>query len=212
MVCAPDSGTDVQPFRESPHMTTNRTTDTALDPLFLHRWSPRAFDGSVIPAADLRTIFDAGRWAPSAYNYQPWRFLYATRDDAANWQRFLDILIPFNQSWAKEASVLAFIISEITMGAPDKPNHAHSLDAGSAWGSIALQAHLLGYHTHGMAGFDHDKARAELAVPETFRLEAAFVIGKIGDPATLPEALQAREVPSDRKPLDEVAYPGNFRS
>lgn len=191
-------------------MTTNRQTDTALDRQFLDRWSPRAFDGSVIPADDLRTIFDAGRWAPSAYNYQPWRFLYATRDDAANWDRFVDILIPFNQSWAKEAGVLIIFISEETMGSPDKPNHSHSFDAGAAWASIALQAHLLGYYAHGMSGIDLEKARTELAVPDGFRVEAAAVIGRIGDPATLPEKLREREVPSDRKPLDAVAYTGNF--
>ncbi|HEX7871948.1 MAG TPA: nitroreductase family protein [Sphingobium sp.] len=192
-------------------MTTNRQTDTALDPLFLHRWSPRAYDGTAIPEADLRTILDAGRWAPSAYNYQPWRFLYATRDDAANWQRFLDILIPFNQSWAKDSAVLIYIISETTMGSPEKPSHSHSFDAGAAWSGIAHQAHLLGYHAHGMVGFDLEKARTELGVPDGFRIEAAVVIGTKGDPAILPEALQAREVPSDRKPLDDVAYPGNFK-
>lgn len=192
-------------------MTTNRTTDTALDPLFLHRWSPRAYDGTTIPEADLRTIFDAARWAPSSYNYQPWRFLYATRD-SADWQRFLDLLIPFNQSWAKDSGVLIIILSETTMGSPDKPSHSHSFDAGAAWGHMALQADMLGYHAHGMVGFDLDKTRTELAVPEGFRIEAAVAIGKMGDPANLPEALQAREVPSDRKPLDEVAYPGSFRA
>jgi len=192
-------------------MTTNRTTDTALDPLFLHRWSPRAYDGTTIPAADLRTILDAGRWAPSSFNYQPWRFLYATRDDAANWQRFLDTLIPFNANWVKESSVLIYVLSETTMGSPDKPSHTHSFDAGAAWGSIALQAHLLGYHAHGMIGLDLDKARAELAVPEGFRIEAAIAIGTKGDPSVLPESLRARDVPSDRKPLDDIAYPGNFK-
>jgi len=192
-------------------MTTNRTTDTALDPLFLHRWSPRAYDGTTIPAADLRTILDAGRWAPSSFNYQPWRFLYATRDDAANWQRFLDTLIPFNANWVKESSVLIYVLSETTMGSPDKPSHTHSFDAGAAWGSIALQAHLLGYHAHGMIGLDLDNARAELAVPEGFRIEAAIAIGTKGDPSVLPESLRARDVPSDRKPLDDIAYPGNFK-
>ena len=192
-------------------MTTNRQTDTALDPIFLHRWSPRAFDGSVMSAEDLRTIFDAGRWAPSSFNYQPWRFLYATRDDAANWSRFVDLLMPFNALWAKEASALVFIVSETTMGAPDKPSHSHSFDSGAAWGAMALQAHMLGYHTHGMAGIEMDKTRTELSIPDGFRIEAAIAIGRMGDPATLPEKLQEREVPSGRKSLDEIAYPGNFR-
>ncbi|MFK4792235.1 nitroreductase family protein [Sphingobium sp. ZW T5_29] len=190
---------------------TNRQTDTALDPIFLHRWSPRAFDGSVIPAGDLRTIFDAARWAPSSFNYQPWRFLYATRDDAANWSRFVDLLMPFNALWAKEASALVIVVSETTMGAPDKPSHSHSFDAGAAWAAIALQAHLLGYHTHGMAGIEMEKTRTELGIPDGFRIEAAIAIGRMGDPATLPEKLQEREVPSDRKSLEDIAYPGNFR-
>ncbi|MET0362040.1 MAG: nitroreductase family protein [Sphingobium sp.] len=190
---------------------TNRQTHTALDRQFLDRWSPRAYDGSVIPDADLQTILDAARWAPSSYNYQPWRLLYATRD-SGDWQRFLDILIPFNQSWAKDSSVLIFVISETTMGSPDKPSHSHSFDAGAAWAQLALQSHLSGYHAHGMVGFDLEKARTELGVPDGFRIEAAIAIGRMGDPANLPEGLRAREVPSDRKALDEVAYPGNFRA
>ena len=190
---------------------TNRQTDTALDRQFLDRWSPRAFDGSTIPDADLATILDAARWAPSAYNYQPWRLLYAKRE-SADWARFLDILIPFNQSWAKDAGVLIIFVSEETMGSPDKPNHSHSFDTGAAWAGVASQAHLLGYHTHGMSGIDLAKARTELGVPDGFRVEAAVAIGRIGDPATLPEGLREREVPSDRKPLDQIAYPGNFRA
>lgn len=179
--------------------------------MFLHRWSPRAFDGSAMSAEDLRTILDAGRWAPSSYNYQPWRFLYAMRNDTANWPRFLDLLIPANAIWAKEASVLVFIVSEMTMGSPDKPNHSHSFDAGAAWSGIALQSHLLGYHAHGMVGVDMAKTRVELDVPEGFRIEAAIAIGRKGDPMSLPEKLQARETPSNRHPLDDIAYAGNFR-
>lgn len=193
-------------------MTTNRQTDTALDPLFLHRWSPRAYDGSVMPVEDLRTILDAGRWAPSSFNYQPWRFLYATRDDAANWSRFVDLLMPFNALWAKEASVLVVIVSETMMGAPEKPSHSHSFDTGAAWAGIALQSHLLGYHAHGMVGIEMDSVKTELGIPDGFRIEAAVAIGRMGDPASLPEKLQAREQPSDRKALDEIAYPGNFRA
>jgi len=188
---------------------TNRQTDTALHSLFLDRWSPRAYDKSVMPTEDLRTILDAGRWAPSSYNYQPWRFLYARRGDA-NWSRFLGLLVPGNQAWAQNTSVLLFIVSDKYMGRPDRPNHVHSFDAGAAWAMMALQAHMLGYHAHGMVGVDFDRAQAELGVPETFRIEAAVAIGRMGDPATLPDALREREVPSDRKPLDQVAFAGNF--
>lgn len=192
-------------------MTTERQTDSGLAGMFLHRWSPRAFDGAAMPAEDLRTILDAGRWAPSSFNYQPWRFLYATRDDTENWARFVDLLIPFNAVWAKEAAALLVIVSETTMGAPDKPSHSHSFDAGAAWAGMALQAHLLGYHAHAMVGMDMDKARSQLVISEGFRIEAAVAIGRIGDPATLPDKLREREAPSDRKPLDQIAFRGNFR-
>lgn len=193
--------------------STPRATSRAVDPLFLERWSPRAFDASAIPQVDLDTIFDAARWAPSAFNYQPWRFLYAHRD-SADWQRFLGVLVPFNQDWVKTASVIVFILSDTLMAAPGsddyKPSHSHSFDAGAAWALLALQATRLGYHTHGMTGVDFDAARKELAVPDRFRIEAAVAIGRQGDKSVLPEQLQAREAPSDRKPIEDFVFAGNF--
>jgi nitroreductase len=191
---------------------TARIADHEIDPLFLARWSPRAFDGSDLPDADLHAMLEAARWAPSAFNSQPWRFLYAKRGDA-NWARFLDLLIPWNQSWAHSASVLMFILSDRMMEmkpGETSPSHSHSFDAGAAWACLALQATRMGYHAHGMSGVDFDRARVELAVPERFRVEAAAVVGKIGDPATLSERLQAREFPSGRKPVAEFAFSGNF--
>ena len=195
-------------------MATNiRAVTRAVDTLFLDRWSPRAFDGSAISQDDLDTIFDAARWAPSAFNYQPWRFLYAHRD-SADWQRFLNVLLPFNQSWVQHSGAIVFILSDTLMAAPGsedyKPSHSHSFDAGAAWALLALQATRLGYHTHGMTGVDFDAARRELAVPDRFRIEAAVAIGRQADKTTLPEALQAREVPSGRKPIEDFAVAGNF--
>jgi nitroreductase len=192
---------------------SQRAADHPIDPIFLDRWSPRAFDASDLPDADLLQIFEAARWAPSAFNSQPWRFLYAKRGDA-DWQRFLGLLIPFNQSWAHSASVLVYILSD-SMPVTDKAgqpqaSHSHSFDAGSAWMSVALQATRLGYHAHGMTGVDFDRVRAELNVPERFRIEAAAAIGRIGDHSVLPEYLRARETPSGRKPLAEFAFHGGF--
>jgi len=193
---------------------TERTPHHPIDPLFLERWSPRAFDGSDVPDEDLLTIFEAARWAPSAFNSQPWRFLYAKRGDA-DWERFLDLLIPWNRGWAQSASVLVYILSDSlpfidkATGEP-APSHTHSYDAGAAWVSLALQATLMGYHAHGMSGVDFDRVRAELGVPERYRVEAAAVIGRIGDPAILDERQRAREHPSDRKTLSELVFRGGF--
>jgi len=193
---------------------TSRTADHPIDPLFLERWSPRAFDGSDISDADLLAMFEAARWAPSAFNSQPWRFLYAKRGDA-NWETFLSLLIPWNQGWAHSASVLAYIVSDSLpftdreTGAPAS-SHTHSFDTGAAWVSLALQATRMGYHAHGMSGIQYDLARAELGLPDRYRLEAACVIGRIGDPAQLDEKLRGREHPSDRRKLETFAFAGRF--
>lgn len=194
-------------------MMAERQPDRPVDPLFLSRWSPRAFDGSEIPEGDLLTLFEAARWAPSAFNSQPWRFLYARRGDP-DWERFLGLLIPWNQSWAQSASVLIYILSD-RLPFTDKAgepaaSHTHSYDSGAAWACLALQATRLGYQAHGMSGVDFDRARVELAVPERYRIEAAAVVGRIGDPAGLPERLRARETPSGRRSVDEFAFPGNW--
>jgi nitroreductase len=183
------------------------------DPLFLDRWSPRAFDAAPIPEAHLHILFEAARWAPSAFNSQPWRFLYARRDDE-DWPLFLSLLIPWNQGWAHSASALIFVLSDCLPftgkdGAP-AASHTHSFDAGAAWACLALQATKLGYQAHGMSGIELDRARTELRVPDRFRIEAAVAVGRIGDPATLSEKLRAREVPSDRRPLAETVFHGRF--
>jgi nitroreductase len=193
-----------------------RVADHPIDPLFLERWSPRAFDGSELPDADLFAMFEAARWAPSAFNSQPWHFLYAKRGDP-NWERFLSLLIPWNQAWAQTASVLIFIVSDKTPSNDRKtgepaPSSTHSFDAGAAWVSLALQATRMGYHAHGMSGIQYDLARAELGLPERYHLNAACVIGRIGDPAQLDEKQRAREFPSDRKPQSDFVHAGPLTS
>ncbi len=198
-------------------MTTTangRTADYPIDPQFLQRWSPRAFTGEVISEAELMTILEAARWAPSSYNSQPWRFVYARRG-TPHWEKLLGLLVPFNQSWAKEAGALVIVVSNSLMLPPNSdkpvPSHSHSFDTGAAWGYMALEAERIGWHTHGMVGFDIPRAFAELDVPEGHRVEAAVAIGRKGDKSILPEQLQAREVPSPRKPLSESVFEGGFK-
>jgi len=190
---------------------TTRNASPRILPILAERWSPRAFDGSAIPQEDLDIMLEGAALAPSAFNYQPWRFLYAHRDDA-NWAQFLSLLIPFNASWAKDAGVLLFILSDTLMLHGDKadPSHSHSFDAGAAWAQLALQATALGYHAHGMTGIDFDRIRSELGVPDHFRIEAAVAVGRRASPDILPEALREREVPSGRKPVAAIAQAGGF--
>ena len=190
---------------------TGRTAHPKVEKLLVERWSPRSFDGSEIPQEDLNVIFEAAGWAPSAYNVQPWTFLYARKGDA-NWDLFLAQLVEFNQGWAKDGSALVYVVSDKYMRSDkgNTDNHSHSFDAGSAWMQAALQAQALGYHTHGMTGIKFGEAEAALGIPEDHRLEAAFVIGKMAGKERLPEFLQEREVPSTRKSVSEIAKAGKF--
>ncbi|UJW75477.1 nitroreductase family protein [Rhizobium sp. SL42] len=196
-------------------MTTSnsRQSEHNVDSVFLDRWSPRAFDDSVMPKADLLTILDAAHWAPSAFNYQPWRFVYGLKG-TAEFDKLLGILNEFNQGWAKTASALIIVFSDTLSrpadGSAPKPFRSHSFDAGAAWGLLALQAVKAGYFAHGMTGIDFDKAATDLGAPEGFHVEAAIAIGKPGDKSVLPEGLRAREMPNDRKPLSDVAFEGSF--
>ncbi|MDH4438793.1 MAG: nitroreductase family protein [Rhizobium sp.] len=193
--------------------SNHRHSEYNVDPIFLDRWSPRAFDGSAMPKDELLTILDAGHWAPSAFNYQPWRFVYGLKGTPA-FDKLLGLLVEFNQGWARNASALVFVVSDTLSrpadGSEAKSYRSHSFDAGAAWGLLSLQAVKLGYFAHGMTGVDFDRAMTELNVPNGFHINAAVAIGKRGDLSVLPEGLRARETPNDRKPLSEVALEGGF--
>ena len=180
-----------------------------LDEMFLDRWSPRALSGEAVTEEELMTLFEAARWAPSSYNNQPWRILYARRD-TEHWPAFFDLMVEGNQAWAKDAAALLLFVSKETFDFNGQPYPTHSFDTGAAWENLALQASLLGLVAHGMQGFDYERARAELRVPEGFRVEAMAAVGRPGDPARLPEQLREREAPSGRKSLSEITCEGAF--
>jgi nitroreductase len=191
----------------------SRIPDHTIDPLFFGRWSPRAFTGEQIPVETLMGLFEAARWAPSAMNVQPWRFVFARRG-TPEFERLLATLAPANQLWAANAAALVALVSHELMALPGKdelvPSASHSFDAGAAWAQLALQAHLWGWATHAMGGFDREKANAALALPAAYRIEVFVAIGRQGDASALPDWAKAREKPSDRKPLAELVREGSF--
>jgi len=186
-----------------------RTPDHPVDKIFLDRWSPRAMSGEAMPNDALMSLFEAARWAPSSYNNQPWRILYATRN-GSHWQMFVDLLVPGNQVWAKNAAALLLFISKKTFTFNGKPCITHSFDTGAAWENLALQGWLSGYVVHGMQGFDYERARTELSIPDDYHVEAMAAVGLPASPEVLPEQLQAKEGPSDRRKLEETICEGPF--
>ena len=194
-------------------MSTSRNTEFSIDPVFLQRWSPRAFTGEPISEGELFTLFEAARWAPSANNSQPWRFIYALKN-SSSWTTLFNLLNENNQRWAANASALVVRVSKTThvRNGDSEPSHLrnHSFDSGAAWASLAFQALHSGLRTHAIGGFNRDKARDVLGVPEGYSVEVAIAIGRQSDPATLPPELQEREQPNQRKPLGKVVAEGRF--
>jgi nitroreductase len=186
-----------------------RTADHPIDNLFLDRWSPRAMTGEAIPQEELMVLFEAARWAPSSYNNQPWRILFARRD-SEHWQMFLDLLVEGNRAWARNAAALVVFISQTTLGSDGAPSVTHSFDTGAAWENLALQGHLKGLVVHGMQGFDYEAARTKLGIPEGFALEAMVAIGIPAGPEVLTAEQQQRETPSDRRKLEKTICEGPF--
>ncbi len=186
-----------------------RHTDYPVDPLFVDRWSPRAMSARPIDPQELMSLFEAARWAPSSNNNQPWRFVYGRRD-TPHWDPLFKLLNEHNQMWVKNAAALIYVISKKTFDQSGKPSRTHSFDAGAAAMNLSLQGHLRGWVVHGMEGFNYDRAREVLEVTEGFDVEAAFAVGLPGDPTALPRALQARELPSERKPLSQSVFEGRL--
>lgn len=175
----------------------------------LNRWSPRSFTGEEVRDSDLFTLFEAARWAPSSYNNQPWRFIYAKRG-SNYWGLIFDLLVDFNKQWCTNASVLVVVLSLKTFEHNGKPSPTHQFDTGAACENLAIQATSQGLATHPMQGFDYEKAKRVLGVPDDYEVVAMLAIGKRASRGKLSEELKKREIPSGRKPLSEIVMEGKF--
>ena len=179
-----------------------------VEELIVRRWSPRAFAGREVSAADLKLIFEAAGWAASSFNEQPWRFIVGRKDDET-YRKILGTLIEFNQLWAKGAPVLILSIASTVFAGNGRPNGSAMHDLGAATAYLGIQAIALGLHTHSMAGLDKQKAREAFAVPDEFEIGVVTALGYLGDPSTLPDKMQAQELaPRTRKPLTETVLKG----
>jgi nitroreductase len=191
------------------NMRAYRRPEFEIDSIFLNRWSPRSMSGEEISKDELMRLFEAARWAPSSYNNQPWRFLYAVRN-SSHWDTFFDFLVEDNKAWAKNAAALIVVISKKIFDHNGNPARTHSFDAGAAWQNLALQGFLMELVVHGMQGFDYDKAKDVLNISDEYQVEAMVAAGRPGRKEDLPERLREREFPSDRKGLSETVFEGGF--
>jgi len=186
----------------------SRKPDRDILPLFLNRWSPRSFTSEKVPEEQLLACLEAAGWAPSSNNEQPWRFLFArSEEDLA---LFRSCLVEFNQAWANRAPVLIAVCARTAFSRDGSPNATCAFDTGAAWMLFALEARRRGLYTHGMAGFNKEKATRLLRVPEEHEVIAFVALGHRGPAEALPERLRQRETPSGRKPVESYAFEGAF--
>ena len=179
--------------------------------LLRQRWSLRAFDDRPIEPEKLRSLFEAARWAPSSNNEQPWRFIVAKKDHETEWNRLFDCLVEGNRTWAYRAPVLILSVASLNFEDEAKPNRHALHDTGMAVENLVLQATTLGLSAHQMAGFDVEKARADLKIPSGYEPVAMIAMGYPGDPASLPDRLRGRELlPRSRQPISAWTFSGQW--
>ncbi len=186
-------------------------TDYPILPILAERWSPYGFEKRPVSEADIRSLFEAARWAASSYNEQPWNYLVATRENSAEFGRLLSCLVEANQAWAKEAPVLVLAIVSLRFSKNNQENRAAVHDLGLAAGNLLAEATTRGLSVHQMIGILPDKAREIYHIPEHFEAWTAMAIGYKADPTELPDELRERDMaPRQRKPLNKFVFTGRW--
>ena len=184
-----------------------------LSHVITERRSPRALAGPVPERAVVAALLEAARWAPSAFNEQPWRFIVATADDPAEFARLLGCLYDGNQIWCKNAPILMIGVAKNFFDYKHSPNNLCALDLGLAVENLLLEATNQGLYAHPMSGFSPDAVRKAYGVPEEYEPKVAIAIGRLGDPSILPDELRAGETaPRTRKPISEIAFAGRWEN
>ena len=160
--------------------------------LITKRWSPVAFDSRPVEYDKIHLLFDAAKWAPSARNAQPWRFIFATRE-MPEYELLFNLLSERNQAWAKTAPLLVLSLSQKISIYKNRKNRLASYEAGMAVGNLLIQATYMGLHVHQMGGYDEEKAKEVLVIPTRYEPMAMMAIGYKGDISQLPEEFHDRE-------------------
>jgi len=190
-------------------MKTGKTAsaDHPLHELIAQRWSPRAFADRPLGEGELGSLLEAARWAPSSFNDQPWSFVVGRKGAGDAYAKLASCLVPANAAWATAAPVLMLSVARLAFAANGRPNRHAQHDVGLATASLVLQAQALGIATHMMAGFDAERARAELAIPDGHEPLAMIAVGYPGPADQLPAPLREREeAPRERKPLADFVF------
>jgi len=160
--------------------------------LITDRWSPVAFDDRPVDYDQIHLLFEAAKWAPSARNAQPWRFIFASRE-MSDYKVLLDLLSEANQVWASTAPLLVMPLAQVISVYKNRPDRLAFYETGMAVGNLLAQATAMGLMVHQMGGYDMDRAKETLVIPTRYEPMTMMAIGYKGDPAKLPAEVAARE-------------------
>ncbi len=177
---------------------------TATEIIF-KRYSPVIFSEKEVDHEMLLQLFEAARWAPSAFNEQPWRFIVCPKKDSKQYEKLFDCLADTNKEWAKSAPVLILVMAKKFSSYNGKPNPYHQYDTGMAMMNFIIAAMEQGIYVHQMGGYSQEKAREHFNITEEYSLISVAAVGYHGDIASLPEHLQKRALkPRTRKEIAEL--------
>ena len=181
-------------------------TSQNISEVIRNRWSPRAFDSEAIEDEKLLSVLEAGRWAASAFNEQPWRFVVGKKGEE-KYDKILASLIDWNQRWAGKAPVLILNLAKKTFTRNGKPNATALYDLGQAVSSMAIEAVNQGLISHQMSGFDAEKARISIAISDEFQAVSVMAVGYLDDFEELPGDMRQMETSvRERKALEDLLF------
>lgn len=168
------------------------------------RYSTVTFSSKEIEESKLAMLIEAARWAPSAFNEQPWRFIVGIKGKDETYDKILDCLVDANKHWAQYAPVLMISLAEDKSSVTGKQNRFAQYDTGMAVGNLLAQATSMGLYVHQMGGYSVNKAKEVFNVSDDYQLMAAMAIGYKGELGLFPDDLKEREQKKRyRKPLDD---------
>ena len=178
---------------------------THVHQVIRERYSTVIFSSKEVEEEKLISLFEAARWAPSAFNEQPWRFILGINGQDENYQKIYDCLMTANQRWAKYAPVLVISLSRVISDVTNKPNRFAQYDTGMAVGNLLTQATSMGLMVHQMGGFSVTDVKKYFAIGDEYEVMAVMAIGYKGDVNLFPEYLQDIEKKKRvRKSIDEI--------
>lgn len=207
MIIAPMTTETAKPFTSAKRVVP----DFPIQKLLSDRWSPYCFSDHVVSDADISSLFEAARWAPSSYNEQPWSFFVATKRDSKEFERILSCLVPANQAWAKAAPVLVLSIVSLRFFKTNKENRAAVHDLGLAAANLTAEATSRDLLVHQMIGILPEVARELFKIPVHYEAWTAMAIGYEARTDETLEGLRERDLaPRERKKINQFVFAGTW--